>query len=134
MRAHQLDGNGKIINTIIVDSLDFLPNLVDANIGGGIGDSIVDGVAVLEHRSTQNIPTQVTRRQGLQALLLGDHLSNVQVVIASIADPTQRGMAQIWFDDSPLFERAHPMVTMFGTGLDMSSDQLDALFILAATM
>jgi hypothetical protein len=38
MRAHLIKG-GKIINTIIVDSLDFMPNLIDAGIGGGIGDS-----------------------------------------------------------------------------------------------
>lgn len=46
MRAHQLDGNGVILNTIEVESLDFLPNLIDASNGGQIGDSIVDGVIV----------------------------------------------------------------------------------------
>lgn len=46
MRAHLLDENGKITNTIDVPSLDFLPNLVDALIGGGIGDSVINGVLV----------------------------------------------------------------------------------------
>jgi hypothetical protein len=46
MNAHQLDSNGLIINTIVVDSLSDFPNLVNASIGGGIGDSIINGVLV----------------------------------------------------------------------------------------
>lgn len=46
MRAHQLAPNGVITNTIVVDSLDVFPNLVDASIGGKIGDSIVDGLLI----------------------------------------------------------------------------------------
>ena len=42
MRAHQVK-NGKIINTIEIDSLDAMPNLVEAT-EGGIGWSHVDGV------------------------------------------------------------------------------------------
>lgn len=37
MRAHVIE-NGKIANTIEVDSLDFLPGLIDADQGGAIGD------------------------------------------------------------------------------------------------
>jgi hypothetical protein len=39
MNAHQLDADGVIINTIIVESLDVFPNLIDASIGGTIGDT-----------------------------------------------------------------------------------------------
>lgn len=47
MNAHELDGNGLILNTIVVESLDFSPGLVDADqIGGCKGDSIIDGVLV----------------------------------------------------------------------------------------
>lgn len=45
MRAHVMDGI-LIVNTIEVASLDFIPNLIDASIGGGIGDTIVDGVLI----------------------------------------------------------------------------------------
>jgi hypothetical protein len=37
MRAHILE-NGVIVNTVEVDSLDALENLVDASNGGSIGD------------------------------------------------------------------------------------------------
>ena len=33
MRAHVIE-NGVVVNTIVVESLDFMPNLVDATIGG----------------------------------------------------------------------------------------------------
>jgi hypothetical protein len=48
MRAHLLDANGVITNTIVIDSLDLFPDwhLVDASIGGQIGDSIVNGIVV----------------------------------------------------------------------------------------
>ena len=38
MRAHVIE-NGKIINTILVESLDFMPGLISAENGGSIGDT-----------------------------------------------------------------------------------------------
>ena len=38
MRAHIIT-EGKVSNTIEVDSLDVFPNLIDASIGGSIGDT-----------------------------------------------------------------------------------------------
>ena len=37
MRAHIIE-NGVVVNTIVVDSFDVLPNLIDATNGGEIGD------------------------------------------------------------------------------------------------
>lgn len=42
MRAHIVE-NGFVVNTIVVDSLDFLPNLVSAEDGGAIGDRYENG-------------------------------------------------------------------------------------------
>ena len=39
MRAHQIDTSGVIINTIMVDDLGAFPNLIDASVGGAIGDT-----------------------------------------------------------------------------------------------
>ena len=41
MRAHVIT-DGKVTNTIIVDSLDFMPGLIEAT-SGGIGWDYVDG-------------------------------------------------------------------------------------------
>lgn len=46
MRAHVLSNIGEITNTIVVDDLDIIPGLVDASIGGTIGDSIINGAVV----------------------------------------------------------------------------------------
>lgn len=43
MRAHVIKG-GKIVNTIVVESLKVLPDLIDASIGGSTGDSYANGV------------------------------------------------------------------------------------------
>jgi hypothetical protein len=42
MRAHIIE-NGVVVNTILVDSLDFMPNLVEAT-EGSIGWSYANGV------------------------------------------------------------------------------------------
>jgi hypothetical protein len=42
MIAHQLGANGVILNTIVVDSINVFPNLIEAT-EGGIGWSYVNG-------------------------------------------------------------------------------------------
>jgi hypothetical protein len=43
MRAHQIK-NELIVNTILVKNLKVLPNLIDASLGGEIGDTYKNGV------------------------------------------------------------------------------------------
>jgi hypothetical protein len=42
MRAHIIQNN-IVINTIEVESLDFMPGLIDAENGGSVGDAYIDG-------------------------------------------------------------------------------------------
>jgi hypothetical protein len=69
MRAHQIK-NGVVVNTIEVESLDFLPNLVEAT-QGGIGWAYADGVftppAVVEPEPTP-APTKEQLMAELAAL------------------------------------------------------------------
>lgn len=46
MRVHQITEDGLIINTIEVDSIPPDSGLVDADIGGGIGDSVIGGMLI----------------------------------------------------------------------------------------
>lgn len=78
------------------------------------------------------IPQSVTRRQAKQALLLGGKLAQVQPAIDGIADPTQRALMQIEWDESQVFERNRPALIQMATALGMSSDDIDQLFITAA--
>jgi hypothetical protein len=66
MRAHLLDAYGVIINTIVVDSLDVFPDLVDADIGGTIGDRIENGEVVSKPAA---MPTVEEYTQAVQGLL-----------------------------------------------------------------
>ena len=65
MNAHQLDVNGVITNTIVVDSIDVFPCLVDASIGGTVGDSIVNGAIVPK---ATPLPTQAEYTTALEAM------------------------------------------------------------------
>jgi mevalonate kinase len=105
------------------------------------GDYIVtdygNGTVIRELRFTvtaHSVPQTVTRRQAKQALLINGKLSLVQPAIDAIADPSQKAMIQIEWDDSQEFERNRPSVIAIGTAIGLSSSQLDELFVLAATL
>jgi hypothetical protein len=105
------------------------------------GDYLVtnyeNGTVIRELRfapTTSGVPQTVTRRQGKQALVLNGKLDLVQPAIDAIADPAQRAMIQIEWDDSQEFERTRPSVIAIGTAIGLSSSQLDELFVLAATL
>ncbi len=133
MRAHVIEG-GKVTNTILVDSLDALPNLIDAEQGGAIGDSWDGATFTKPTPPAPGVPSSVTRRQAKQALLLAGLLSHVQPALDAIPDATQRGLAQIEWDESLEFDRHRPLLINLATALGLSSAQLDQLFIQAAAL
>lgn len=67
MNAHVIKG-GIIVNTIVVDSLDFLPGLVDAKVGGAIGDGW-DGSQVIPQAPPKPDPEKVDIETLVNALL-----------------------------------------------------------------
>lgn len=52
MKAHVIE-NGKVVNTIVVDSLDFASNLIEATYGG-IGWDFVNGVLIDNRPKDEN--------------------------------------------------------------------------------
>lgn len=76
----------------------------------------------------------VTRRQARQALLIAGLLDQVQPVIDAIADPQQRSLAQIAWDDSADFKRDDPYLVQISTALKLTHEQLDELFYSAAKL
>lgn len=77
------------------------------------------------------VPVKVTRRQARQALLIAGLLGNVQPAIDAIADPVQRGLAQIEWDDSQDFERHRPLLIQLGYAIGLDDVGIDNLFIQA---
>jgi hypothetical protein len=67
MNAHQLDANGVVINTIVVESLDFMPNLIEAT-GGGIGWTYANGVFTAPPEPEVVAPTAPTKEELLAQL------------------------------------------------------------------
>ena len=132
MRAHIIN-NGVIANTIEVDSLDAIPGLIDADIGGGIGDSLIDGVIVPKPADPVPVPASVTMRQARLALLGAGKLADVNTAIASLPEPTKSAATIEWEYSGEVF-RNKALVQTLGPMLGLTDAQLDSLFIAAATL
>lgn len=80
------------------------------------------------------VPEKVTRRQARQALVLAGKLSLVQPAIDAIADPVQRQLMQIEWDDSLEFERGRQTLIQIGGAIGLDASALDSLFIQASQL
>ena len=80
------------------------------------------------------IPESITKRQAKQQLLLEGKLGQVQEVIDSIPDETERMMAQLYWEDNIEFERSHPTLVELGTALGLTEAELDMMFINASKL
>ena len=79
------------------------------------------------------VPQQVTMRQARLALLSAGVLGNVASAIEELDSP-HRETAQIEWEFSSTVDRDRPLVTMLGPKLGLTAEQLDQLFITAATL
>lgn len=80
------------------------------------------------------VPASVTMRQARLALLGAGLLDDVDTAIAAIPDETTRRAAQIEWEFSNEVQRHNAFTAMLGSGLGLSSAQIDALFIQAAAL
>jgi hypothetical protein len=93
-----------------------------------------DGENTLEQQAALDFIIEVanikpiSRRQAKQQLLIMGLLDDVQTAISAIPDPIQRGLAQIYWDDSQLFERKHPMMIQIGAMLGLDDLGLNEAF------
>ncbi len=134
MQAHIIE-DGIVVNTIEVLSLDALAgvDLVDASLGGKIGDSLVEGEFVSPEPPVPPVPERVTRRQALSALLIsGVTVAMIEAAIAgSGMNALQQGLALIELHESLEFERDRPLVISIGAAMSLD---LDELFTLAGSL
>ncbi len=78
------------------------------------------------------IPQSVTMRQARLALLGIGLLDDVDAAIAAIPDPVQRKAAQIEWEYAQTVDRNSPFTQQMAAGLNLTAEQLDALFTQAA--
>ena len=77
--------------------------------------------------------TPLTMRQlRLGLLLIGGFSSSfIQDAINAIVDATQRGIAQIWYDESSVVEWDHPMTQQLITAAGLTTEQASTMWMQA---
>lgn len=131
MRAHVIE-NGMVVNTILVESLDFLPNLVDSSNGGKIGD-LWDGENFTTPEPTTSAPESITPRQGMLILSRYNLLTPVQSALANMEG--QEGVeARIDFERANEWKRDWPLLIGMATQFGLSSAQIDQMFVEASQL
>ncbi len=78
------------------------------------------------------VPQSVTMRQARLALLGIGLLDDVGAAIAAIPDPVQRKAAEIEWEYAQTVDRNSPFTQQMAAGLNLTAEQLDALFTQAA--
>lgn len=96
-------------------------------------DGFPVGVEWPEAPSNQGIPAIITPRQARLALSSQGLLSQVQNAIDSLPE-SNREVVNIEWEYAVSIERASPWIASLGEALELTSEQLDDLFILAATL
>ncbi|MFV3292424.1 hypothetical protein ACNFBR_27295 [Pseudomonas sp. NY11955] len=79
------------------------------------------------------VPSTITRRQGLLALLDVGMLDDLEAAIAGIASPVDKRKAQIEFDTAE-WSRQNAWLNAITSEIGMTSSDLDELFINASTL
>ena len=79
------------------------------------------------------VPSEVTMRQARLALLGAGKLPLVDAAIDALPEP-QRSAARIEWEYSSAVQRHNGFVAALGPALGMTSEQIDALFVAAATL
>ena len=79
------------------------------------------------------VPNSVTMRQARLALHAAGLLAGVEAALDALPEPP-RTSARIEWDYSSEVYRNKPFVVMLGQALDLTDEQIDDLFITAATL
>jgi hypothetical protein len=83
--------------------------------------------------SAPTIPQEVTMRQARLALLGAGLLASVEAAIDGLPEP-KKSAARIEWDHSQSVQRSRGLAVELGAALGLSSAQIDALFVQAATL
>lgn len=132
MRAHLIE-KGVVVNTLEVESLDFMPGLVLAT-GGGVGLGYADGVFTPPVPAPEPVPQSITMRQCRLQLLTEGLLDDVDTAISSIQDSAARRAAQIEWEYAATVVRTSAWVGELAKALGLTDEALDRLFVEAAKL
>ena len=131
MDAAVLNGN-IVVNKIIVASLDVIPGLIDGT-GANIGDTWTGKAFVPPRPAVAPIPDVVPMRNARLALYSAGLLADVEAFIAAM-EGIEGDLARIDWSTALTVRRDSPLVAELMVLLNITSDQIDALFIAAAAI
>lgn len=95
------------------------------------GWNFVDGQLTPPPEEPTPVPQEVTRFQAFAALHLAGFLATVE---AMMADPATDPLTVLAWKNAQVFKRYSPMVLDMAQALGLSEEQLDSLFITAASI
>ncbi|WP_144981205.1 hypothetical protein [Halomonas sp. C22] len=84
--------------------------------------------------SMMPVPESVTSRQGMEQLIRSGLDEQVDDAINGITDIVERKLARNWLDKASIWERNNPQLLAIGNALGLSTEDVDSLFIQAATL
>lgn len=84
--------------------------------------------------SIMPVPESVTSRQGMEQLIRSGLDEQVDDAINGITDLVERKLARNWLDKASIWERNNPQLLAIGNALGLSTQDVDSLFIQAATL
>lgn len=127
-KAWAIVENGVVVNTVLAE-YQFAAEQGWVSLPDGVGIGFVwDGESFTAPPTPAGpVPAAVSSRQGQLALLDAGYLDEVEMMIASIPDESERRRAQIEFG-ATMWERSNPFLQQIWAGLGGDSDGLDDLF------
>lgn len=109
------------------DDREYGRELYQRLLNGDYGE-VQEGVEVV------NVPQSITRAQGKYTLISEGLWSNVLSYIDMIEDPTQKALAEVALNDTTVWYRDSPFLTLLASGLGLDDGRLDELFVAASTV
>lgn len=106
-----------------------MPLVVKVGVNGEVKE-VQEDLPIIE--LPVSIPSIVTRRQARRALLQAGLLGQVDIAIDAIPDEETRSAMRIDWEDATEFKRDDETLIALAAALDLTAEQLDALFIQAS--
>lgn len=139
MIVHGKQANGTILITL-GDQLLVVPD--DATNGHremiaaweAEGNTIPEPPVLSDAEKRAAMPLLTARQFRLGLIEGGVDLAEVEAAIAAISDPSERQKAQVEWEYATQFERLHPLVVQVSSALDLTPEQVDAMWSAATSL
>lgn len=99
-----------------------------------LGHLIITHGGPVASESVSSVPQAISRAQGKIALIRSGVWDSVLAFVAAIPDPAERAEAEVALHDTQVWQRTSPFLNIAAAALGLSSEEMDALFVSAASV